>query len=496
MLTATVAALQKLAQHQFNAWLRHEAAHELVLAATGKTPYRWGFRPDDIVAGRVFSAANFDFTGNALLATSTGQPFEIGLRLLRLLPLRDFPRLRLDAYARTPAQVQIVARETLDGGEWHSVRFTLAGNSTVTQAALDQIQWFAPSGERADIPPKIAMLRFRFYLAQGTALQFHGAELASTPAETVGVTSIHALPADAATRKADIASIAVDSTNRPMPVLLLPQQGRVEQQMLALHEVQNALPAAIVIPQSEYVATRNHADAKIAREEASGTNPLWGWIALGIFGALLIAARLRPPRVPRLRALLEIALVLAVPMWLIIGDRFTGETDARQELLILVSAIYTFSLAWPRSWRWNGSLGAWWLSAAVVAIAVGIGFALHPAHTPLRAIGTGHITRYLAWALLQQYLICVVCTERWRTFTGNRAAAVYLGALGFALLHTPNATLMLATFAGGLCWCALYLRERALLPLAASHAASALLLIALLPPDILLSAEVSARFFQ
>ncbi|HTI96190.1 MAG TPA: hypothetical protein VL425_06725, partial [Rudaea sp.] len=60
----------------------------------------------------------------------------------------------------------------------------------------------------------------------------------------------------------------------------------------------------------------------------------------------------------------------------------------------------------------------------------------------------------------------------------------------------PNSSLMLATFFGGLCWCALYLRERALLPLAFSHAASALVLIALLPPDWLYSAEVSARFFQ
>ena len=49
---------------------------------------------------------------------------------------------------------------------------------------------------------------------------------------------------------------------------------------------------------------------------------------------------------------------------------------------------------------------------------------------------------------------------------------------------------------GGMCWCALYLRERALLPLAVSHAASALLLLALLPRSILASAEVSARFFQ
>ena len=70
------------------------------------------------------------------------------------------------------------------------------------------------------------------------------------------------------------------------------------------------------------------------------------------------------------------------------------------------------------------------------------------------------------------------------------------GALTFALMHTPNASLMLATFAGGLWWCALFLRERALLPIAVSHAASALVLIALLPQDWLYSAEVSARFFQ
>ena len=57
---------------------------------------------------------------------------------------------------------------------------------------------------------------------------------------------------------------------------------------------------------------------------------------------------------------------------------------------------------------------------------------------------------------------------------GNAAVAVYLGAVGFALLHTPNAALMLATLVGGVCWCILYLRERALLPLAVSHAASAI----------------------
>src|SRR6185312_4752509 len=71
-------------------------------------------------------------------------------------------------------------------------------------------------------------------------------------------------------------------------------------------------------------------------------------------------------------------------------------------------------------------------------------------------------------ALFQQYLICAVVTARWRRAGLPRFVAIWLGAATFALMHTPNASLMLATFFGGLCWCALYLRERALLPLAFS----------------------------
>jgi len=192
----------------------------------------------------------------------------------------------------------------------------------------------------------------------------------------------------------------------------------------------------------------------------------------------------------------EIALVFAVPVWLIVGGHFSGRVDLVQGLLIAASAIYAISLGLPRTWLWIGSARSWIFAAAVVALAISIGFALHRSGEPLRTIDSGHTVRYLGWALIQQYLICAIVLPRWQTLTGSALAAIYLSALCFSLLHTPNSTLMLATFAGGLCWCALYLRERALFPLAFSHAASALLLIALLPADILLSAEVSARFFQ
>jgi len=119
----------------------------------------------------------------------------------------------------------------------------------------------------------------------------------------------------------------------------------------------------------------------------------------------------------------------------------------------------------------------------------------HNANQPSRPISIGHVARYLVWALAQQYLICAVVTSRWQKAGLPSFVAIWLGAATFALMHTPNAALMLATFAGGLCWCALYLRERALLPIAVSHALSALALIALLPQSWLYSAEVSARFF-
>ena len=63
--------------------------------------------------------------------------------------------------------------------------------------------------------------------------------------------------------------------------------------------------------------------------------------------------------------------------------------------------------------------------------------------------------------------------ERW---------TVLVAAATFSLLHAPNAGLMLATFAGGLIWSALWLRERSLLALGASHALAALVLTSALPP--------------
>lgn len=78
---------------------------------------------------------------------------------------------------------------------------------------------------------------------------------------------------------------------------------------------------------------------------------------------------------------------------------------------------------------------------------------------------------------------------------GSTRWATLVAAVVFALMHTPNQALMQFTLLGGLLWVPLWLRCRRLLPLVLSHASSGLILSTLLPPEILRSAEVSARFF-
>lgn len=480
--------LQGLARRQLTDHLRDDAAHALMLNATGDTPYRWQFvGSEDIVAGRVFGADEFSFADGELRVVSPGNPFEIGLPLKYAADLRRFTQLRMNAASDAPVQVRVVARERLDADEITSAAVVL--NERVGMLDLAALSWTVAQ------PQTAAMLRLSFDLPRGHLLHLKSVSLSAREgARRVDLT--HVAPASVVGPAFDAAAVAryaravgVEDT----PIYLLAQSGRVEQRLLALRDIRAISPAAIVIPEEAQAATYEQARQPGAAERLAAGHPM-RWTAAAIFVLVLALARLRPPRNARLRALLEVLLLLAIPLWLIADGQFTGRIDALQGCLIIAATIYAISLGFPRAWTWNGSVRAWLLAAAVVALALLIGVILHDG--ALRSIGAAHIARYLGWALAQQYLICALCLPRWRTATGSAAAAVYLSALGFALLHTPNASLMLATFAGGLLWGALYLRERALLPLATSHAASAMLLTVLLPPQILLSAEVSVRFFQ
>ncbi len=517
VLAVTAWLLVQLAERQFTAHLRDQAAHALALSATGDTPYRWRLQgADDIVAGSVFGADDSRFSDSELVVRSSGSPFEVGLPLTRPVDLRRFPHLQIaiaaDSVASNPgAKLQVVVREKLDAPELVTASTSLQSGARALAIDLAAPGWTSQAHVVA-APVVAAMLRLRVALPAGQQLRLRTisldriqdaqpVDLARVPrvvdphAGTGDSTLIFRLPFRQPLQKVDIDALSASVDSRAPLLILLSQRGRVEQQIALRDAVFAALPGAILIPENAVDATFAQARAQATAVDTAPPEFL-RWLALIAYALLLGLARVRPPRAPRLRAMAEIALVLAAPLWLIVAGQFDGSPDAPQKILIGLSLIYAVSLYVPRSWRWNGSARAWLLAAAIVVLAASLGFFLHRPGEALRAIGSGHVARYLAWALLQQYLICAVCAERWRIVSGNVAVAAYLGALGFALMHAPNAALMVATMFGGLCWCSLYLRERALLPLALSHAASALLLLALLPADILASAEVSARFFQ
>ncbi|HEX6832498.1 MAG TPA: CPBP family intramembrane glutamic endopeptidase [Rudaea sp.] len=512
VVVLTLWLLDAFARMQFTHHLRDEAAHALALAARGETPYRWTLRTlDDLVGARIFGASNYTAGADGLVIESDGKPFEIGLRMSRPIPLDELGVLELDANVDGAARAQLIVREHLGGEEISSDAFDIRANAA-TIVRLDERSWQDARDGHRGAPQAAAMLRLRFTLTQGSGFKLRnvvfGWPSARPRLDITSAPDIVDLPSAAASsrlrayllaekheaRVAQLAAIARADAGAP-PIIVMPSDARVEQQMAWRKAVYSALPDAIIVPGNGIAETM----AQARREAADGSqmrpHPTLHWISVLLFALVLLLARLHPPANARLRALCEVLLTLAGPAWLILGGYFDGNVHKPFVAVMIATFLYAVSLSVPRTWRWNGSARAWALALGVVGIAALIGLWFHRADTALNPIPLKQIVRYFGWALLQQYLLCAVCTERWRTATGNDSLAVYLGALGFALLHNPNAALMIATFFGGLFWCALYLRERSLLPLAVSHALSALTLLALTPRDVLHSAEVSVRFF-
>ena len=513
LLVASAWLLDLFAQQQLTAHLRDQAAHALALAARGDTPYRWQFGdPDSIIAGRVFGATDFRFEAGETVVRSDGEPFDIGVPLSRPIDIARFPQLHIAATADALAILRVVVYETLQSPEQVLDAVSMGPATPPPDIDLGRGGW-SESGRAHSVPRQAAVLRLRLSMPPGSTLRLRSAQLRRATSasaldlalvpQVIGVDeqplagrkAVYRLPNAARAQEVDIATFVRKYTEAAQPLILLPQHARAEQQIALRNAVFAALPGAILLPERALDASFAQARDELVASQQDRSHD-WRWYLFALYLLGLLGSRLRPPRSARLRAGLEAALALAGPLWLILGEPFDGKPHLFQQLLIGASIVYTVSLSVPRRWQWFGSSRAWIFALLVVLLAAIAALLLHDPAAPMRALGSGHIARYVAWALIQQYLICAVCAERWFIASGNRAIAVYLGALGFALLHTPNAALMLATMIGGLCWCALYLRERALLPLAVSHAASALILLALLPRSILASAEVSARFFQ
>ncbi len=100
------------------------------------------------------------------------------------------------------------------------------------------------------------------------------------------------------------------------------------------------------------------------------------------------------------------------------------------------------------------------------------------------------------WGLTQQYILQGFIYRRLKLMVGaeKNALTIFLAALLFALVHAPNAPLMLLTLIGGLVWTWVYSRAPNLLALGLSHALMSAIAMSSLPAWFLQSMSIGYKY--
>jgi hypothetical protein len=469
--------------------LGREAATDQAAWSAGTTPWHWQLRrPGDVVAGRAFGAAELIADADGLRVRSLdGSAYEIGLPLSRDADLLRAPRLRVTLAATRPPHLWLVLRQRLDGPLcMAAVRWPSGGRDTATWS-LDTLRWARPGGVPCARPVRAALLRVRVQQAAGGTVRFGAIALLPRADLQIGHAIRLSAAPDAARRQA--AELAAQSPAGVVPRIRLPVQVPA-QRLLALRDMAHAaLPAAIVLPATSLPA------GGAAAHVAARPSPVRAWAGLGAYTLVLVYLALWPPR-GRWRPWLQAAACVAGPLWLVAGLHLglhTAPAHAAAFVLGLAFAAWIEFRSGAIDWRWIGAGRDWlWpLLPLAAALALALAFS-RGVHAP----SPGRLVAYLGWASLQQWLMLAVVLRRLRVaLPAAPAAAVFVCAIVFGLLHTPNAQLMLLCFVAELWWGWCFLRSRALLPVAVAHAACALLLQATLAGGWLRSLEVSARYF-
>ena len=479
-----------LAHAQRDAFLIAKAQTRVQLISHGATPYRWELRSrEDLIAGRVFGVKKIAFDADGLRLQAGTDAFEIGLPLNNdVIDLQRFDRLRLRVLTQQPlVRCELVVRQTLAEAELTAV-LPVAALGVSEEIALAALTWTASPGASAPAPARAASLRLRVLAPAGSV--FHLDTLEVLPDPKFGEPGLLARSLAGATHAtpALAGDTPIATSQAALPLVDYPSSISNEALMAYFDRLRGREPSALLVPQGGLDALQ----ANSPPAPKASSNSSWAsWLSVAALAAGLLFIRYFPPRRPRLRATLELIGVLAPALAIVIGGLLGNDLDAAVGTALLCVAVFAFSL--PRTpWRWTGDWGTWLLPGVVIAIAILLA-SVWGDH--LKLPGSLILLRYVAWAALQQYLVCIVITDRCRMLGLADRWTVVLVAAMFALLHTPNETLMLATFAGGLIWTTAWLRDRCFVPIVVSHALSAMIVFSTLPPDVLRSAEVSTRFF-
>jgi len=477
----TVAAsLHGLAQWQLRRQLVHEAAVFLAPLARGDTPYRWALRDtSDLVGRRPFGNCDYAFDSSGLLLRRGSRSCEIGVPLHAALDLKRFDRIEITSNTPLPP-FSLVVRERLDQPQ--KIASIDPTQSVPLQVMLGQLAWRFDTHEASPAPPRAAMLRLRFgELAQDVRVQ----AIALWTQSPQDWSSASWLSADSATDPLTLAQFPLFRIDGSRPETVLRSRDVLQERE----------PATLVV----FGADVGRIPAAVREIPPAAARPkqIWPWVMVVAVTLAMLASFARSTDPGRTRSVLQAVIALALPVWLVVGLQLGDDIEAPAIAAIAVVLLYAIALTWTyrmTPWRWIGSSRAWAAAASAPLLALGTVLILgRPGVYATTSVAS--LASYALWALLQQYLICVVFADRLDRARLPARWTVLASAGVFALLHAPNAALMLATFCGGLIWSAQWLRERSLVPIALSHATAALILGSGLPPAVLRSAEVSLRYY-
>lgn len=474
--------LRALAGFMVETQWRHQAESKLEALRQGEPLWRWSLRrPRDLVAGRPFGSATATATGHGLRVIShDGEPFDLGLPVMQPLDLAHWPLLHLVmATDGGPAEISLVVQERPEGPVCTAAAPALSGHGGDVTIDLRTLEWTRGDGQACPPPDVLAyMLRLRLRLPAGSALEWREAALLAAKTDPPFAVPTIVLSTDDAT--ALLEQRAAPPTTPATPLVLLPRSLPVETWLALRDRLLLLRPGAVVAPAGATLVPRAHGEA-----------PAWlGWTVAVVYGLLLLHAGLR-----RTHPAWELALLAAGSLWLIAGMQWGLRAFPPAVAAFVEALAWAAWQAWrrrPADWRWlGGGPRDWLMPLALVPLAWGLAAAFGTGFT---SPGGRHALLYVAWAGLQQWLMLAILLPRLERWPGGKLLPVLATATMFALLHTPNGTLMQLCFLAELWWAWCFLRSRRLLPIALAHAGCALLVEAGLVGSVLRSLEVSARF--
>lgn len=156
--------------------------------------------------------------------------------------------------------------------------------------------------------------------------------------------------------------------------------------------------------------------------------------------------------------------------------------------------LHSLGLSFAAKWR------SWWVVALALAsatVAVWIAWRLNTLHLPFAEDHSWWLAAlYVAWALVQQFILQDFFFTRLVRLLPSRSAAVAVAGLLFAVAHLPNPLLTVATLVWGVAACALFLRYRDLYSLGVAHAVFGLCLAVTIPNTVHHSMRVGLHYYQ